>query len=176
MRSRIAVLLAATLIPLGCADASKDPTSSVALPVFDGRGGGGDGDSDGDGHRRHGLTAVILTGAKERPGPGDPDALGSAIFTFNQRTGEVCYTLVVVRTSQEFTGAHIHKASRDLPGPIVIPLTTPAAGSSTGCLVADRTLVRDIRKNPENYYVNVHTVEFRPGAVRAQLDERSPLP
>lgn len=175
MRSRIAALLAVTLIPIGCADASKDPTSSVALPVFDGRNGD-DRDSDGNEHRRNALTAVILTGAKERPGPGDPDALGSAIFTFNQRSGEVCYTLVVVRTSQEFTGAHIHKASRDLPGPIVIPLTTPTAGSSTGCLVADRALVKDIRKQPGNYYVNVHTVEFRPGAVRAQLDERSSLP
>ena len=70
------------------------------------------------------------------------------------------------------TGAHIHAAPVGVAGPIVVPLTPPnASGVSSGCVNADKELVKAIRQHSENYYVNVHTSDFPAGAVRGQLSK-----
>ena len=38
---------------------------------------------------------VALTGAAERPGPGDPDGSGTATLRLNPGQEEVCFTLTV---------------------------------------------------------------------------------
>ena len=113
---------------------------------------------------------VTMSGAAERPGPGDPDGTGTASFTFNRGQGEVCFWLSVSNIAPA-TAAHIHRAGTDVAGPVVIPLTAPTSGTSSGCISADRELIKDISKNPQDYYVNVHNPEFPMGAVRAQLGE-----
>jgi hypothetical protein len=113
-----------------------------------------------------------MTGAAERPGPGDPDGSGTFSFTFNQGEGEVCFWLSVADIALPATGAHIHIAPATDPGPVVIPLTAPdETGTSSGCVSADPSLIKAIRQNPENYYVNVHTSDFGGGAVRGQLSK-----
>ena len=114
---------------------------------------------------------VPLTGAAERPGPGDPDGTGTAWLQVNVGTGQVCYTLEVANITLPTVAAHIHKAPVTDPGPIVIPLNAPdATGVSGGCATADRSLLIDILANPDDYYVNVHTLpDYGPGAVRGQL-------
>lgn len=113
---------------------------------------------------------LAMTGAEEAPGPGDPDGTGTASFTFNRGLGEVCFSLEVEDIVLPATGAHIHVAPAGSPGPIVIPLTAPGSdGTSSGCVSADRELVKAITKDPASYYVNVHTTDFPGGAVRAQL-------
>jgi hypothetical protein len=37
-------------------------------------------------------------------------------------------------------------------------------------VIEDRRLLLEIITNPSGYYVNVHNLEFRPGALRGQLD------
>jgi hypothetical protein len=111
---------------------------------------------------------VEMTGAAERPGPGDPDGSGTATFRFNPGLEQVCYELTVSGIAPA-TAAHIHVAPATEPGPIVIPLDAPAGGTSSECVAADRDLIRAIIKNPEAYYVNVHNAEYRAGAVRGQL-------
>lgn len=114
--------------------------------------------------------SVSMTGAAERPGPGDPDGTGTAIFTFNQGEGEVCFWLSVANIAPA-SAAHIHIAPVTDPGPVVIPLTPPTSGTSSGCVSADPELIKAIRQHPENYYVNVHNADFPGGAVRAQLSK-----
>lgn len=113
---------------------------------------------------------VTMNGAAERPGPGDPDGSGTASFTLNRGLGEVCFWLSVSDIAPA-TAAHIHRAPTTVAGPVVIPLTAPTSGTSSGCISADRVLIKDIAKNPQDYYVNVHNAEFPAGAVRAQLGE-----
>ncbi|MBZ2198379.1 CHRD domain-containing protein [Occultella gossypii] len=111
---------------------------------------------------------VELTGAAERPGPGDPDGTGMASFQVNPGQGRVCYTLSVENIDAA-TAAHIHVAGTDVPGPVVVPLAAPTDGSSSGCADVSRELAKDLVQHPEDYYVNVHNVLFPGGAVRGQL-------
>lgn len=117
--------------------------------------------------------ATDMVGAEEAPGPGDPDASGTAAFTLNQGLGRVCFDLSWADIDGTVTAAHIHVAPAGEPGPVVVPLFTgPLAGtdSASGCVEGlDRSLVKAIRQDPSAYYVNVHSDVFPPGAVRGQL-------
>lgn len=118
-----------------------------------------------DGGRPLGAT---LTGPVEVP-PGDPDGTGVASITLNQGLGTVCFALEVSNIAPA-TLAHIHVAPAGVAGPVVVPLTAPTNGSSSGCVEGvDPNLIKAIRQNPEDYYVNVHNAEYPPGAVRGQL-------
>jgi hypothetical protein len=116
---------------------------------------------------------LVLTGAEEAPGPGDPDGIGFATLRLNPGTSQVCFDIRVENITLPATGAHIHEAPAGSPGPIVVGLTAPDEnGSSSGCVDADRELILEIIRNPEDYYINVHTLpDFGPGAVRAQLSK-----
>lgn len=112
--------------------------------------------------------SVAMTGAAERPGPGDPDGSGTATFRINPGQGEVCYTLTVANI-EAATAAHIHRAPPTSAGPVVVPLNPPTNGSSSGCATVSRALAKELIQTPEAFYVNVHNTPFPGGAVRGQL-------
>jgi hypothetical protein len=112
--------------------------------------------------------SINLTGAAEAPGPGDPDGSGSASFTFNPGQGEVCYDYSVTGVAP-LAAAHIHLAPAGVPGPVVIPLPPTSATGGSGCVTADRDLIRAILIDPSAYYFNVHNADFPAGALRGQL-------
>jgi len=116
-----------------------------------------------------GRTIVVqMTGANERPGPGDPDGTGTATFYLNPGQGTICYTLEVANIAAP-TAAHIHRAPTTSPGPVVVPLTAPTSGTSSGCATVERDLILDILLHPADFYVNVHNADYPGGAIRGQL-------
>jgi hypothetical protein len=111
---------------------------------------------------------VAMTGEAEEPGPGDPDGSGTASFRINPGQSEVCYTLTVSNI-EPATAAHIHRAPPDRAGPIVVHLTAPTSGTSSGCAPVSRDLAKELIQDPGAFYVNVHNTPFPGGAVRGQL-------
>ena len=118
------------------------------------------------------LSSVLLArmiGTAEVPGPGDPDGLGFARLVVTPDLRQVCYTLQVVNIATP-TAAHIHAGGPTVAGPIVLPLETPATGTSSGCATnVDSDLISGLINNPSNYYVNVHNATYPAGAIRGQL-------
>lgn len=102
---------------------------------------------------------------------GDPDGTGTALITLNAGQQTVCWDVTARNIALPGTASHIHRAPAGLAGPIVLPLVPPDAnGVSSGCAHGvDRDLILDMIVNPTAYYVNVHTTEHPPGAIRAQL-------
>ena len=111
--------------------------------------------------------SAVLAGDAEVPGPGDPDGSGTATLRLNSGRQRICFD-IEVSDVEEVTAAHIHIGAEDEAGPIVVNLDVENNGLR-GCVDVERHLVKEIRKNPNAYYVNVHNVEFTAGAVRGQL-------
>lgn len=129
-----------------------------------------DGDDHGD-HGSHNLSAT-LTGAKERPGPGDPDGRGNVRIQLKHN--QICFQLSW-RNIDAPTAAHIHLAPRDQSGPVVQLLLSAPGGLGgpvsevRGCAMVDHMLVHNLHHNPGAYYVNIHNAAFPAGAIRGQL-------
>ena len=113
------------------------------------------------------LTADLL-GASEVPGPGDADGSGTAVVSVKPSAERLCFELTAEGIAPA-TAAHVHDGPAGVAGPVVVGLTPPTSGSSSGCVAADKALLKDIKKNPAEYYVNVHNTEFPAGAIRGQL-------
>lgn len=110
-----------------------------------------------------------LVGAEERPGPGDPDGTGFITLTMNQGRGEICFELTLSGIDAA-TAGHIHKAPAGSFGDVFVPLFG-SEGPGAKCVSATKAQIREIRKNPEMFYVNVHTAAYPGGAVRGQLGD-----
>ena len=90
---------------------------------------------------------------------------GTASLTIRVGLARLCHTLTVSGLNDVPTAAHIHLSTGD----IVVPLTTPTTGTSSGCATVERSLLQQIVKNPAAYYVNVHTGTFPNGQVQGTL-------
>ncbi len=124
--------------------------------------------ADGPGGRP--ITAS-LDGAQEVGSAGDPDGSGTVRVALNPGQGTICYDLTV-RDIAAATQFHVHEAPRGENGPVVVGFFGPPGGQAVsfdGCVEADRELIRDIIKDPADYYFNVHNAEFPAGAIRGQL-------
>jgi hypothetical protein len=108
-------------------------------------------------------TGVRLT-ANLQPVQG---ATGSGSATFRIQTGarRLCYSLTVSGLVN-VTAAHIHRVSTQA---IVVPLTAPTTGTSSGCITVDRALLREILGTPSAFYANVHTSTFPNGQAQGTL-------
>jgi hypothetical protein len=118
------------------------------------------------------LTGEAEVTAAGVPDQGDLDGEGTAHITLNQGQGEVCFELNVSGITLPAAAAHIHVGASTTTGPVVVGLAAPDSnGLASGCVSADPALIKAIRQNPENYYVNVHNSDFPAGALRGQLSK-----
>ena len=140
--------------------------SAAAIAVTVMLAGAAAADGPNGGHRLE----ADLTGAAERPGPGDNDGYGKATVNPQPSKNRICYTLKVVNIDTAIA-AHIHEGGVNVAGPVRVTLAAPSKGESSGCVTVTEILARDIKKNPQDYYVNVHNIDCPRGAVRGQLSK-----
>jgi hypothetical protein len=116
---------------------------------------------------------VSLTGANG----GDPDGSGTAVIRLDTRTSQVCYTITVrgigfpTEPAPGLGAAHIHTFAT---GGIFVDLETTWVGqnnafTSTGCVDVTSAQLSALLTAPQNYYINIHTVEFPGGALSGAL-------
>ena len=113
-----------------------------------------------------------MSGLEEVPTPNASPGSGSATFTVNTSTGEVCGTGSV----QDLQGAvftiALHHAPAGIVGPLVMVFFGSASGNTSGNFSGcktDAALAADICANPADYYLNIHTSAFPAGEIRGQL-------
>jgi hypothetical protein len=109
---------------------------------------------------------------------GDRDGRGKAEFTFDTDEGTLCYELEVegiaepVEPAPGLGSAHIHLVAT---GGIAVDLEAdfdPDKSDefkASGCVEVDSALLQAILQNPDQYYVNIHNVEFPGGALSGLL-------
>jgi len=103
--------------------------------------------------------------ANLQPVPGATTGSGSATVTIRLGTATLCHTLTVSGLI-DVEAAHIHRGST---GAVVVPLTTPTTGTSSGCGTAEKALLQEIVRSPGAFYVNVHTKMYPNGQIRGDL-------
>lgn len=113
-----------------------------------------------------------LDGDNEVPGPGDPNGRGEASLDLLPGRGRICYELRWEAIRRP-TAAHIHRGEKGVAGDVAVDLKigTIEAGrlERSRCLRAPRAMVREINRNPEAFYVNIHNRRFPAGALRGQI-------
>ena len=150
--------------------------------------GGAVADDDNGDH-----LAAHLSGEAEVPGPGAPDGSGSARIEVKPQRGTTCFKLRWEDIDAP-TAAHIHFGAPDVAGPIVVTLfmtsvspdqpptlpdtITGVNGCSEEVTVPEgapfdsaTALLRNIKRHPDEYYVNIHNLAFPAGAIRGQLKD-----
>lgn len=118
--------------------------------------------------------AIPLNAEQETTGSTSP---GSGFFSYTIEGQQLCYTLEVRDMTMAPFAAHIHVGPRNVAGPIVVPLMTPTAATSTvsECITAAEggamtpAELAAIAADPRSYYANVHTTNWPGGEIRGQL-------
>jgi hypothetical protein len=145
-----------------CADTATGPTDTPSFARIK------------EAEDSHGGTPfmAVLVPSTELPVPpgGDPNsaASGVALITLNSGQEEICFKISFSGLSAPVSGAQIQQGLGGSLGVPVVPLAIPAfPATNTGvvaqCVYAPRELIKEIRKNPENYYVNILTRSGIPG-------------
>jgi hypothetical protein len=118
------------------------------------------------------LSTDLVPGEEVDPFVGVEGATGTAAMWLNPGLRRICVELET--TGFDLVLAHIHAGDRGTNGGVVVNFTPLVEGNTaTGCVDVDRSLIRDILRDPDGYYVNVHqgvpdTTAFFQG-IRGQL-------
>ena len=108
------------------------------------------------------VLSANLSGAKEVPGPGDPDGQARAVVRLSG--DQVCFALRWSGITAP-NAAHIHLGGADVAGPVVVRFFGDPAGPSVipdtvtsvrGCVTADPALVAPIARHPRLLHQHPH--------------------
>ncbi len=145
---------------------------AVVVPAMAACGGSSSTTSGGSATKKHAPAPVAifhlkLTGAAETP-PGAPTGTGGAAIALHG-SSKVCWRFAHLKGFTGATFAHIHRGPKGKSGNVVVPLSTGPKLHHSGCVSASPSVVKAIEKDPQAYYVNIHSTKYPGGAVRAQL-------
>ena len=115
--------------------------------------------------------STVLVGNQEVPNPGDPDGSGEARIWLHSGRNEIRY-FISVQLIGPATAAHIHRGVEGEAGDVVVTLGPPTGGFVMGTVTVSPALIREIKRHPGNFYVNVHNAEYPDGALRGQLSKK----
>ena len=102
---------------------------------------------------------------------GDPDGAAHGTLSIDSETGRVIWGFYYSGIGAP-TAMHIHRGAVGESGGVVLPLNVESKlgeGALTGRVIAEPEIVSEILASPAGFYVNIHTGDFRGGALRAQL-------
>lgn len=108
-----------------------------------------------------------MSGDQVVPEKGPPGARGEALITTENEGRTVCYQLRDQGVSTP-TMAHIHRGARGAEGFMAVDLDRQRNGDQ-GCVSSDPAVAREIERNPEGFYVDLHSTDDPGGAMRGQL-------
>lgn len=114
------------------------------------------------------LAANLL--GLEVPGGGDDKASGNFNGEIDLKRNRVCYYLDMDGLGGA-TGVHIHQkdqAGSDTP---TLQMQVPGGGGQEVCVTGEATVLAEIAKKPDDYYIDVHTPAHPEGAVRGTLKD-----
>lgn len=127
------------------------------------------------------LTAR-LNGANEVPTPGGPavgDKDGFARAFVKIQGNQVSFGLKWRGISAP-TAGHIHAGAAGVNGPVSVGFFGQALASSLRAgvgtvTVDDPAILKSLKKNPRQFYANLHNADFPGGAVRGQFQKTKPF-
>jgi hypothetical protein len=116
---------------------------------------------------------AVMTGSQEGPAPTSTPGIGNATVSFVDST-HINVTITVANLGSPINNFHIHKLTPGSPtGPVVINLIglggTFVNNKMTGTFPVDAAVGADLIAHSDQFYVNVHTVQFPGGAIRGFL-------
>ncbi len=126
-----------------------------------------DNDNDDDAGRE---LEADLSSANEVP-PSGTGASGEAEVTLNQGRGRICVEIEAEDLAGDVVAGHIHVGAAGVNGGVVVDLGVDSAEFEACIGGVDADLIRDIRNNPQNYYINIHTTAVPSGEIRGQLSK-----
>ena len=148
-------ILSFLVVLLACASFSFSD-SHAGRPT----GGGGGG----------GKGAIQLVPENVFPGPGEFGAAASTTISYGRNS--ISFYMTIQQLSGYITTIGIYRGGAGEIGPMVVRLCPSPIGVNqlNGTIpVDDSALLRDISRNPSNYFVQINTNLYPGGAVRAQL-------
>jgi len=115
---------------------------------------------------------AVMNGGQETPTPTTSNAFGVAFFTFDTKTGQLCYRITYTHLDNGAeVAAHIHGPA--VPGQSANVLVALAESGSpkNNCITPDATTLKTLKKAlPKGQlYVNVHSAQNPGGEIRGQI-------
>lgn len=113
------------------------------------------------------VWTAALSAGQEVPKQVVKDRAAHGLFKGTLSHGKLKWKLTFAKLTGPALQAHIHKAAKGKPGPIVVALCAPCKNGQTGTSTITAAMVKAFKKHL--LYVNVHTAKNPSGEIRGQL-------
>jgi hypothetical protein len=114
------------------------------------------------------IYRVKLSGSREKP-PGPGTAVGYAVIALHDSHHELCWRFAHLHGFTDATDAHIRVGPSVSTGHVFLTVSAGPRLHHRGCLSVTTNAMSKIEVNPSGYYVDVASVRYPNGVIRAQL-------